>query len=261
MSSNQDKILSFYSENKEDGRDKISRSVSLEFHYTKKILSKYITKSSEIIELGCGTGYYGMHFAESCASYVGVDMSPENIAVFNSKIAASDKKNLSAIVGDATNLSDFKSDSFDVVMCLGPMYHLPREERAKVFTECLRIARNGATVAFAYINRLGVYSGACAIDEQYPNAETSELVFEHDTGDILPGTFLFTSPEEMEEDARSCGFEILENCGLDFLFASKAIDAMSEEQFKHYMKLADRQSESRSCVGLANHALLVCNVL
>ena len=261
MSSNQDKILSFYSENKEDGRDKISHSGSLEFHYTKKILSKYINRNSEIIELGCGTGYYGMHFAKSCKSYVGVDMSPENIAVFNSKISASDKKNVSAVVGNAINLSDFKSDSFDVAMCLGPMYHLPREERLKAFAECLRIARNRATVAFAYINRLGVYSGACAIDGQYPNAETNELVFKHNTGDILPGTFLFTSPKEMEEDALASGFEILKNCGLDFLFASKAIDAMSEEQFKHYMKLADKQSESHSCVGLANHALLVCNVL
>ena len=33
---------------------------------------------------------------------------------------------------------------------------------------------------------------------------------------------------------------------------------MDDEQFRCYRELADRMSASRSCTGLANHALMVC---
>ena len=39
-----------------------------------------------VLELGCGTGYYGMYFADMCAEYTGIDITPENIEIFNRKI-------------------------------------------------------------------------------------------------------------------------------------------------------------------------------
>ncbi len=258
MSSNQDKILSWYREGKEDSRHQISKSAGMEFHYTKKYMSEYVKPASRIIELGCGTGYYGMFFADRCADYTGVDMSPENISIFKSNILAANKHNVSAIVGDATSLTEIDDDSFDIVMCFGPMYHLPQEERQSVFRECRRIACEGAVIAFAYINRLGVYAGGCVLDSQYPSAEVNKLVFEQNTGDGEPGVFFLTSPEEMENDAQKAGLSMIKNCGLDFMFASSAIDAMSEDQFDLYFELADRMSDSPSCTGLSNHALLIC---
>lgn len=261
MASNQEKIIRHYNGYQEDNRAKESRSAGLEFHYTKKILSEYITSKSRLVELGCATGYYGMYFADKCAEYTGVDLSPDNIAVFHEKIATERKENVRAIVGDATALSDFSDNSFDIVLCLGPMYHLPREERLMVFEECYRIARPGAILAFAYINGLGAYVAACIHDElrsKYPNAGTNQSVFELRTDDQLPGVFFFTSSEEMECDAKQKKLEIIKNCGVDFNFAACAIDVMSEEQFACYMELADKMSGSQSCTGLSSHALLIC---
>lgn len=258
MSSNQDKILAWYSGGLEDNRHRMSRSIGMEFHYTKKFMSPYITPASQVIELGCATGYYGMYFADKCAYYTGVDMSPDNIEVFKSKMLAAGINNISGFVGDATKLSELSDESYDVVMCLGPMYHVPRDERLLIFAECRRIARKGAVIAFAYLNRLGVYAGACVIDKKYPNAEANKLVFEYNTGDEGTGVFFFTSPEEMEEDAAQCDLTILKNCGLDFFFQAPAIDAMSDEQFELYTELSDRMCDSHSCTGLANHALLIC---
>ena len=73
-----------------------------------------------------------------------------------------------------------------------------------------------------------------------------------------PEVFFLTSPEEMEEDAKRIGLKVLKNCGLDFFFAQSAINRMDEEQFMSYMQLADKLSESPSCTGLADHALLIC---
>ena len=267
MSSNQEKIIKNYSGGKEHERAFESRSGGLEFHYTKKFLNEYIKPDSRIIELGCAGGYYGMYFADKCAEYVGVDITPENIAAFEENIKTAGLTNVRAFVGDATNLGNIESiesitdNGFDVVLCFGPMYHLPQEERELVFAECVRIAKDGAILAFAYINRIGVYASACTADKWrhiYPNAKTNKYVFEYNTDDEKPGVFFLTSPEEMEYDAKQHKLEVVKNCGLDFLFASYAIDMMSEEQFNCYMELADKMSDSRSCTGLANHALLIC---
>lgn len=83
MASNQEKIINQYFNYNEDNRANESRAVGLEFHYTKKFLSEYIISESRVIELGCGTGYYGMFFADKCAYYTGVDLLPENIITFN----------------------------------------------------------------------------------------------------------------------------------------------------------------------------------
>lgn len=260
MSSNKEKIIEKYSHGKEGERAlNSSRSENLEFHYTKKFLDEYIKSESRVIELGCGGGYYGMYFADKCAEYVGIDITPENITAFQENIKTAGLSNVQAFVGDATNLDNITDNSFDVVLCLGPMYHLPPEERELVFAECVRIAKAGAVLAFAYINGIGVYAGACVTyGEKYPNAETNKYVFEYKTDDERPELFFFTSPEEMEYDAKKYNFETVKNCGLDFWFISGAINTMSEEQFDCYWELANRMSDSRSCVGLSNHALLVC---
>jgi len=261
MASNKDKIITMYAEGNEDSRSSRTRASELEFHYTKKVIDEYVTLESSVIELGCATGYYGMHYADKCAQYTGVDISPDNIAVFQYKIIAARKENVHAVVGDATALHGISDSSFDVVLCLGPMYHLPQEERFLVFDECHRIARPGAVVAFAYINGIGAYVAACVHDKlrsTYPNAGANHSIFTLKTDDIKPGVFFFTSPEEMENDARSKKFEIIKNCGVNFDLASSAIDLMSDEQYECYIEIADKMNESPSCTGLSAHALLIC---
>ncbi len=261
MASNHEKVVGFYGGYNEDDRASESRARNLEFHYTKKLLSEFIHAGANVIEVGCATGYYGMHFSDFCAHYTGIDLSADNIAVFNKKIAAAGKKNIRAAVGDATNLSDIPDNAFDVVLCLGPMYHLPREERSEVFDECCRIARADAILAFSYINRLGVYAAACVDDKwrnEYASVEPDKFILEHSTLESLQGVFFFTSPEEMEHDAKQKNLDIVKNCGVDYVFAQGAINTMSEETLALYMKLADRMVDSPSCTGLSDHALMIC---
>ena len=261
MTSNRELIVDFYGKYNEDDRAGESRARNLEFHYTKKLLHEFIRADANVIEVGCGTGYYGMYFSDFCAHYTGIDLSPDNISIFNEKIAAAQKKNIRAAIGDAANLSDMPDSGFDVVLCLGPMYHLPRDERLNVFDECRRIAGEDAILAFSYINRLGVYAAACLDEkwrEKYARVEPDKFILEHSTLETLQGVFIFTSPEEMEIDAKQKNLEVIKNCGLDFVFAQSAINEMNEETFALYVKLADKMVESPSCTGLSDHALMIC---
>lgn len=82
MSSNQDKIIEKYKSGFEDRRAELSRAGKMEFHYTEKLLRRYMKGLPRTIELGCATGYYAYALADICGSYTGVDLSPENIAIF-----------------------------------------------------------------------------------------------------------------------------------------------------------------------------------
>jgi len=147
MSSNEEVIRRRYSESaREEERSTSSRANTLEFHYTEKLAGQFIDPGTSVIEIGCGTGYYGVHFANRCREYVGIDLSPECIEMFKAKIGSFQLSNAKAIVGDATSLDGIESSRFDVVMAFGPMYHLPPDERDLVFSECKRVCRDGGII-------------------------------------------------------------------------------------------------------------------
>ncbi len=123
MASNRDVILAQYSHGTEGSRSTRDRNSSLEFHYTKKHLDGYIKHSDKILEIGCGTGYYGLYFADKCCAYHGIDILPLHIDIFNEVIKQKGYKNISCEIGDATNLENINDSSYDVILCLGPIYH------------------------------------------------------------------------------------------------------------------------------------------
>ena len=265
MSHNKDQIHNHYVEYingaGEDGRADSGRSAGLEFHYTKKAMAEFITKESRVLEIGCATGYYAVHFADKCKEYVGIDLIERHIEIFKAKITENKLENVSCQIGDATNLEGIPDNSFDVVCCLGPMYHLPPDERELAFAECKRVCKTDGIIALAYINKVGVYVGACVHDkwrDVYPNEKTHDFVFRLGTDDEKPGVFYLTMPEEMEESAARHGLSKIRNMGTDFFITMSIVDAMDDEKFETYMELADEMVKHESCTGMSNHALLIC---
>jgi len=262
MASNYEKIFARYGEGSpEDERAVSSRTSALEFHYTKKHMDEYITPDKRVLEIGCATGYYGLYYADKCKEYVGIDLFPPHIELFERKIAEQKLTNVSCHVGDALNLETIRGGEFDVVLCFGPMYHLPPDEREIVFSECSRVCKAGGVIAFAYVNKVGVYAGACAHEkwrEVYPNAKSTDYIFEKGTDDERPGLFWFTMPEEIESAAAKHGLVKIKNLGTDFMFTMKIVDEMSDERFELMKPVYDQMTSYESCTGMSNHALLVC---
>ena len=258
MSINENKIHEQYRVGKEDERATSSRSSSLEFYYTKKHLEGLIKKTDRVLEVGCATGHYGFYYADQYQEYLGIDLVPEHIDLFRQKIAGSQIKNISCQIGDATNLNGIDDDSFDVVLCLGPMYHLPPNERELVFAECARVCKKEGIIALAYINKIGVYAGACILDSRYPNEEANKCVIENGTDDVRPDLFFFTTPEEMNTAASKYGLSKIKNLGTDFFITMNIVDSMNDEQFELMRPLYDQMTSYESCTGMSNHALLVC---
>ena len=264
MTTHKEKVLAHYEDytgrGGEDNRATSSRSASIEFHATKVVLDKFICMDTRILEVGCGTGYYGMYYADKCKEYVGIDLFPHHVEVFQRKIHESGISNISCNVGDATNLEGIEDNSFDVVLCLGPMYHLPLDKRDIVFSECKRVCKSGGVVAFAFVNKIGTYFAACLHDDlrnNYPNSKANDKVLKEGVNDD-DAPFFFTTPEEMEAVAIRHGLTKIRSAGLDFFGLTAIADKMDDEKFGFYLALLDEATRHESCAGMSEHALLVC---
>ena len=259
MSNNKDKIFARYTAGKEDGRETYSRNDSLEYYYTKKHLEGIVKPTDRVLEIGCATGYYGFYYADSFKEYVGVDIFPPHIELLNKRIKEREINNMSAQVGDALNLENIPDNSFDVVLHLGPMYHLSKDERELACKEASRVCKDGGILAFAYIVSIGTYAGACVLDSNtYPNELTNDYVLNKGTDDLHPELFFYTMPEEMEEMAKRHGLSKIKNLGTNFMCLLQKVNEMTDEQFEVMRPLYDRMAGYESCTGMAGHALLVC---
>ena len=260
MSSNEEFIRERYKNPAgEDARSSLSRANGLEFLYTKKLVGEYIDKNTSVAEIGCATGHYGMYFADKCRDYTGIDLTPESIELFREKIKQNGLTNVTAAVGDATKLDNIEDSRFDAVLCLGPMYHLPPEEREAVFSECKRICKQNGVIIFSYINKVAAYIKGCMLTPaKYPNKTVNDFILNRGVDDIHSEVFFFTMPEDMEERARAHGLSVLRNAGVNFTFTEKLINDMTDEQFKAWLEIADFMCSHPSCTGLSIHALLIC---
>jgi len=260
MSSNERLVLSKYSNQCEEGRANQSRADSLEFYFTKKILEKYIGKQSKVIEVGCGTGYYGMFLHDKCKEYTGIDITPENIDLFNEKIRKENISNISTMTGDGTNLININNNEFDVVLVFGPMYHLPPEEREIAFEESKRICKENGIIMYAYQSKLGAYlqAGILSYPNHYPNKKTNEYVLIKETDDENPELFYFTTPNKMKESANKHGLEVIKNIGVNFYFNKEQINNMDDEKFECWLEFSEYLCNDESCTGLSNHSILIC---
>jgi len=262
---NNENVLKYYEDYNErvgeENRASVSRSAGLELHYTKKAMREFIKNDSRILEIGCGTGYYGMYFADKCKEYVGLDLFQRHVDIFQHKIQESGLKNLSCKIGDATNLVEIEDSSFDVVCCFGPMYHLPLGKRALVFAECRRVCKTGGIIAFAYINKIGAYMSACLHEEfrsMYPTQLANDYVLKQGRDDVRPDVFFFTMPEEIESAAVQYGLTKIRNIGVNFGIAKGIIDQMDDDKFEIFMEIIDEMVKYESCTGMSEHSLLIC---
>lgn len=258
---NNNLIISNYSDFDEDQRAFGSRADQIEFIYTKRLLDQYISPDKTVVELGCGTGYYGIYLSNKCKSYHGIDIVPKHVEQFQTKITEQGLHRISTSLGDATCLPEIQDDTYDVVLVLGPMYHLPYSERQKVIVESKRICKSGGMIMFAYINKIGAYLRACIDDSMksdYPNAKTNKSVLVDGVDDKMPEVFYFTMPEEIERDVTQNGLDVIRNAGVDYTFSPTDINKMNDEQYAAWTEIMDYMFDNGSCTGTSNHAVLLC---
>ncbi|MFI8823885.1 class I SAM-dependent methyltransferase [Streptomyces sp. NPDC053431] len=141
-------LTDFYSGGDEAGRLTSGRTIgTLELVRTQELLRAHLPPPpASVLDVGGGPGVHARWLTDSGYEVLIVDAVERHVVEARGQ-------GLAACVGDARSL-DQADGSFDVVLMLGPLYHLPdSSERALAWREARRVVKPGGLVAAAALNR------------------------------------------------------------------------------------------------------------
>ena len=103
-----------------------------------------ITKGLDILDLGCGDGTTAIPAARLGADVLGVDIARNLVAAGNKRIQKEGLTNIAIQEGDATDLRELKSESFDMVVSIFGAMFAPKP--LDVAKEMVRVTRKGGRI-------------------------------------------------------------------------------------------------------------------
>ncbi len=216
-------ILAYYNTGVEKGRLETD-IFQLERERTEEIISRYLPDHKiKILDIGGGTGHYSFWLKEQAHEVHLVD--PVRFNIDEAKNEANRRKNApdSIKLAEARELG-FEDNYFDLVLMMGPLYHLTRlEDRQEALKESLRVLKKGGTLLAAGITRY-----ASLFDGFFRNLIKDPDFFQIVDQDIATGqhrnfsnklayftTAYFHFPEDLKKEIAEGGFEVKEMIAIE----------------------------------------------
>jgi ubiquinone/menaquinone biosynthesis C-methylase UbiE len=241
----------------------------LEFETTMHFLRKYLPKKGLILDAGGGPGRYTIELAKMGYDVVLLDLTPELLKVAQEQISKANVQNKvkQVVEGSIDDLSMFKDDSFDAVVCLGgALSHVViAEKRKKVADELVRVAKKDAPIFVSVISRLGLCLNTVVL--LLPELESAPDVYRKivETGDYFGGRGFtachFYLPEELEKEFKN-KTRILEMAGLEGIFSTHEKEYNETYEKGKYNEIL-AETHLKTCthpciVGTSEHFMLIC---
>jgi len=196
----------------------------LELEMSLRLLKKYLPKKGLILDAGGGPGRYTIELAKMGYEVVLLDLVAKNLEFAKTQIKkAKVEKQVKAIVqGSITDLSQFKSNSFNAVICLGgPLSHVhPKSQRQKAISELIRVAKKVSPI---FISVIGKYAVLLRTPSGWPQNVADKkyfanLAFEgQDYRWVKNGFCHFFTLEEFEQLFKKRKVKIIKKVGLEGL--------------------------------------------
>ncbi len=259
MSTRVDMITDFYSKYVEDDRLDRTRRGQLEFFTTMEYIHRFAHKGSKVLELGAGTGRYSVTLAKEGMNVTALELTEKHLEVLKSK--CTDLPNIEAVQGDATDLSRFKDNSFDVTLAFGPMYHLyEKEDINKAIDEAIRVTKKDGVILFAFISVFAILQanylyGNWAAGEK--ENFTEDYRIRHFEEQLFTG-YDITEFEGLFDDKP---VEHITTAGVDWILEGLQVRddfSFSDEDFEKFKKWYLAFAEKREMLGNTNHLLYIC---
>lgn len=247
-----DKLINYYEfQYNEDNRLEKDRSHAVEFLTSVRYLDKVLPKSSNVLDACAGTGIYSFYLAKQGHKVTSGDIVEHNVSIIKEKQLQNPL--LSEIyTGSVLNLSRFEENSFDVVLCMGALYHLKdKSDREKAVQECLRVLKKGGVFVASYINKYAVILHN--YEDKLKNMdELLKYNFES-----YREVFYGSTPREIIDIMNNAGLRTLYNIstdGVSHLIGSKINDS-DKENFHKWLQLHFDLCEEENLLGYSLHAL------
>lgn len=256
-------LLDEFYNTKDEEQRLLSQHGQVEYLTTMKYIHECISgfEAPEILEVGAGTGRYSVALAKEGYSVTAVELVQHNLDVLRSKLNGAEP--ITAVRGNALDLSAFPDRSFDLTMLLGPMYHLYTfEDKLRAMSEAVRVTKPGGYVLVAYCmneptiiqyvflgNHIDDVTDSLLTDDWHCKSEPKEIFELVRTEDIA----LLNSKFPLDR------IKLVATDGASH-YLSGFIDAMDKKTFAKWMEYHFATCERQDLIGASNHTLDILRV-
>ena len=257
MTNTNEYLKEFYNQYDEDNR-LTSKHGMVEFITTMKYVKKYLKSDSRIMEIGAATGRYSHTLAQQGYKVDAVELLEHNIEIFKQNTKPNESVTITQ--GNAMDLSAFESDSYDITLLLGPMYHLfTEEEQLKALSEAIRVTKKGGVIFTAYC-----MGDASILSYGFLKGEINNIIekcmLNTETFDTFSNPWdIFELYRKEDIDALRSKFNVTQ---LHFIATDgytnhirETVDQMDDKTYEIFLKYHLATCERQDLIGYSHHTL------
>ena len=248
----------YYNNYDEEGR-LLSRHGQVEYLTTMKYIREYLSNTADptILEIGAGTGRYSVTLAKQGYRVTALELIPHNLELLKSKLDGSEK--ITAMPGNALDLSVLPDNSFSLTLILGPMYHLyTKEEKIQALSEAVRVTKPAGFILAAYC-----MNEPTVIQYVFGKNKLNEVMSFHM---LTPDWHCISKPKDLFEMVRTEEIAALDAempvkriklVATDGAtnYYREMIDAMDDETFSKWLDYHFTICERQDLIGASHHTL------
>lgn len=248
-------IEKYYNKFNEDKRLK-TRHGQVEFAITMHFVEKYLKKfnNPKILDVGAGTGAYSIPLFEKGFDVTAVELVKHNMRTLQEK-----NKNIKCFQLNATNLSKFENNTFDVVLLFGPLYHLFSEsEKLKALNEAKRVVKKDGMIFVSYVMNDYAIIKHGFVDGFIKNALKNKEINENfEIFDDIKNLYSFSTIKNISLLNKKSGLKRLDLIGVDGAadYIRPVLNKMDEETFKIFIDYQKSICQRKDLVGASSHVL------
>ncbi|MBF0314351.1 MAG: class I SAM-dependent methyltransferase [Oligoflexia bacterium] len=266
-----DKIINFYDQDANYEWNRLQRHRT-EFALTLKCLEEWFVsgeKCKKILDIGGGPGRYAIELAKWGHHVSLIDLSPQLIEKAKEKSREIGVVLPMIQVGNALDLSSLPAEHFDIVLIMGPFYHLLTEaERSQALKEAKRVLKPKGLIFATFLSRFAsIRHVAASAPEQMKDK------FLRDIEEEVLKSGIYTSKKKLScfTDAYFChpsmiipffekeGFQKKDLIGVEGCISEieEKVNTLSESDWDWWVEINYQLGHEPSLIGASSHILYV----
>lgn len=257
-------VVESYENYREEDRLSTNNARKIEFLTTIKVLDKLIDGKKKILDCAAGTGIYSFYLADKGHAVTATDITPRHIDYIRNNLKDKTYEMETAVL-DATDMSMFEDESFDIVLNMGPLYHLVNEsDRQKCINESVRVLKKGGLLITAYIPRYYVFQYVAMSNKHFLDSNLAKQLIQtgelrHDDDKCFWTDTYYSTSEEMESIYQKQGLKVIDHFAQDGATShfSEKVDKWSDEEFEIWCDYHYSICREKSILGASNHVVIV----
>lgn len=236
-----------------------------EFELTKRHIRSFLKPDSSIADVGSGPGRYALELAQIGHRLTLVDLSQKSLDRAAQEAQSRQVSFEKCLHASATDLHELKDQAYDMVLCLGPLYHITdAADRKRALLECLRILKDDGIIIVAFLSPFS-HAISLFLNDRLEHIRDLKddfryILSEHRNRN--PANVHFTHawyppPASIPETMESYGIQTLRIASVESLgwAMEKQLPDLSADARRDWMDYLWEISADPSIIGAAQHVL------